>query len=150
MINNNNNFSGISSMSASVYYGDGSNLTDIPGSAGSFGITVDGGGSVITTGLRGYVVMPYSGTITNWTILADQSGSVVFDIWKTTYAGLPAEIGDSITGSAKPTLSSSVSAQSSTLTGWTTSVTAGDIIAFVVDSASTVTRVNLAINITKS
>jgi hypothetical protein len=35
MINNNNNFSDINSMSASVYYGDGSNLTDVGGGTSS-------------------------------------------------------------------------------------------------------------------
>lgn len=150
MINNNNNFSGIDSMSASVYYGDGQYLTGVSGAAGSFGITVDGGGSVIPTGLRGFVVMPYSGTITEWTIIGDQSGSAVIDIWKVAYAGMPPDIGDSITASAKPTLTSSQTAQSSTLTGWTTSVTSGDVIAFNVNSASTVTRLNLSIKITKS
>jgi hypothetical protein len=29
----------------------------------SFGITIDGGGSVITTGVKGYITIPYSGTI---------------------------------------------------------------------------------------
>jgi hypothetical protein len=118
--------------------------------AGSFGITVDGGGSVIPTGLRGFVVIPYSGTITEWTIIADQSGSAVVDIWKSTYAGAPPTIANTITASAKPTLTASQKAQSSTLTGWTTSVTTGDVIGFNVDSASTVTRLNLSIKITKS
>ena len=117
---------------------------------GSFGVTVDGGGSVITTGIEGYIQIPYNGTITSWTILADQSGSVVFDVWKDTFSAAPPTVADTITGSAKPTLSSAVKATSSTLTGWTTSVTAGDIIGFNVDSASTITRVTLVINITKS
>jgi len=118
--------------------------------AGSFGITVDGGGSVIPTGLRGFVVIPYSGTITEWTIIADQSGSSVVDIWKSTYAGAPPTIANTITGSALPTLTTSQKAQSSTLTGWTTSVTTGDVIGFNVNSASTITRLNLSIKITKS
>jgi len=118
--------------------------------AGSFGITVDGGGSVITTGLKGYIEIPYSGTITRWTILSDVSGSCVIDIWKDTYANFPPTSGDTITGSAKPTLTSAVKAQSSTLTGWTTAVTSGDIIGFNIDSVSTSTRINLSIKITKS
>lgn len=118
--------------------------------SGSFGITIDGGGSAVTTGVKGYVEMPYAGTITSWTILADQSGSAVIDLWKTVYAGLPAEVGDSITASAKPTLSSSIKGQSSTLTGWTTAVAAGDIIAFNVVSASASTRITLSVTITKS
>lgn len=118
--------------------------------AGSFGITVDGGGSVITTGLQGFVIMPYSGTITEWTIIADQSGSSVIDIWKSTYASAPPTIANTITGSALPTLTTAQTAQSSTLTGWTTSVTTGDVIGFNVNSASSVTRLTLSIKITKS
>ena len=122
-----------------------------PGSdKGSFGITIDGGGSAITTGVKGYIQIPYSGTITGWNILADQSGSIVVDVWKDTYANYPPLVADSIAGSEKPTLSTAIKNQDLSLSTWTTSVTAGDIIAFNVDSASTVTRVNLSINITKS
>ena len=118
--------------------------------AGSFGITIDGGGSAITTGVKGYVEIPYSGTITGWTILSDQTGSCVIDVWKDTYANYPPTVADTIAGSEKPTLSSAIKNQDLSLSTWTTSVTAGDIIAFNVDSASTVTRVTLTIKITKS
>lgn len=121
-----------------------------PSSASSFGITIDGGGSAITTGVKGYVTIPYSGTITGWDIFSDVSGSIVVDVWKTNYADAPPTISDTIAGSEKPTLSSSQKNQNNSLSTWTTSVTAGDIVAFNVDSASTVTRVNLAIKITKS
>jgi hypothetical protein len=128
------------------------NAVSIPAgaTAGSFGITIDGGGSAITTGVKGYVEIPYSGTITGWTILGDVSGSCVIDIWKDTFVNFPPTVADTIAGSEKPTLSSAVSNRDLNLTTWTTSVTAGDIIAFNVDSASTVTRVNLTIKITKS
>lgn len=119
-------------------------------SAGSFGITIDGGGSAITTGLKGYVQVPYSGTITGWTLLADQTGSIVIDVWKDTFANFPPTITDTIAGSEKPTLSSQQINEDNALSTWTTSVSADDIIAFNVDSASTLTRVNLAIKITKS
>jgi hypothetical protein len=125
-------------------------ITGIPiFNLGSFGITIDGGGSAITTGVKGYIQIPYDGTITGWTILADQSGSIVVDVWKDTFANYPPLVADSIAGSEKPTLSSVIKNQDLALSTWTTSVTAGDIIAFNVDSASTVTRVNLSINITK-
>ena len=83
--------------------------------------------------------------ITSWTLVADQTGSIVIDLWKDTYANFPPTVADSITGSAKPTLSSAVKNQSSTLTGWTTGISAGDIIRFNVDSASTLTRITLSI-----
>ena len=116
---------------------------------GSFGITIDGGGSPITTGEKGSIVIPYNGTITGWVITSDVTGSTVIDLWKDTYDNYPTTSGDTITGTEKPTLSSQIKNRDLTLTSWTTNVTAGDVITFNVDSASTVTRVNLTILITK-
>jgi hypothetical protein len=104
----------------------------------SFGVNIDGGGAVITTGIVADVIIPYDMVITSWTMIADQVGSIVIDIWKDTYDNYPSVVGDSITGST-------IKNQSSTLTGWTTTVSAGDIARFNVDSVSTVTRINLLI-----
>lgn len=114
----------------------------------SVGITVDGGGSVPTTGSKGFVVVPYACTINSVTLLANASGSIVFDIKKSTYAGFPTNT--SIVASAPPTLSSVQKNQDTTLTGWTTSVSAGDVLEFLVSSVATVTRVNLILAVTKS
>jgi hypothetical protein len=113
------------------------------------GLTIDGGGSAITTGIKGFIVVPFDATITGWTILADQSGDIVIDVWKDTYANYPPTVGDSIAGTEKPTLSSADKNQDNDLTSWTTSVSSGDILAFNVDSVSTVERVNLLINLTR-
>ena len=116
----------------------------------STGITIDGGGSVITTGLKGFVMVPYACTINSVTMLADQSGSCVVDIWKANYASFPPTVANTITASALPTISSAQKSQDTTLTGWTTSVAAGDILAFNVNSASVITRVNLILKVTKT
>lgn len=109
----------------------------------SIGITIDGGGSAITTGIKGDVSVPVAGTITAVRMLADQSGSIVVDIWKDTYANYPPTVADTITASAKPTISTTTKSEDTTLTGWTTSVAAGDTMRFNVDSATTITRVTL-------
>ncbi len=114
------------------------------------GITIDGGGSAITTGVKGYIEVPYACTINQVTLLADQSGSCVIDVWKDTYANYPPTVADTITASAKPTISAATKSQDATLTGWTTSISAGDILGFNVDSASTITRVHLILKVTKS
>ena len=114
------------------------------------GITIDGGGSAITTGVKGYIEVPYACTINQVTLLADQSGSCVIDVWKDTYANYPPTVADTITASAKPTITAATKSQDATLTGWTTSITAGDILGFNVDSASTITRVHLILKVTKS
>jgi len=111
---------------------------------------IDGGGSAITTGQKGHLEIPFACTITQVTTLADQSGSIVVDIWKDTYANFPPTDADSITASAPPTLSSAQKAQDSTLTDWTTAITEGDILAFNVDSITTCERVTISLRVTKT
>jgi hypothetical protein len=110
---------------------------------------IDGGSSAITAGVKGDLQIPFAATITSWTILCDQSGSIVIDIWKDAYANYPPVVGDSITASAKPTVTSATKATSSTLTGWTTSIAAGDTLRFNVDSATTVVRATLLVTIVR-
>ena len=94
--------------------------------------------------------IPFACTINRVTMMADQSGSIVVDIWKDTYANFPPTDADSITASAPPTISSAQKSQDSTLTGWTTSISAGDFLAFNVDSCSTITRVTISLKVEKS
>jgi hypothetical protein len=108
---------------------------------------IDGGGSPITTGIKGDLTVPFDCVIEEWTLLADASGSIVMDIWKDTYANYPPTAADTITGSAKPTISAAAKGQSSTLTGWTTTITAGDILRFNVDSTSGLTRITLSLKV---
>lgn len=110
-------------------------------------LAIDGGGSAISTGIKADIYVPYACTITAVTMLADQSGSIVVDIWKDAYANYPPTIADTITASAKPTISTATKSTDSTLTGWTTSISAGDTLRFNVDSAATVTRLQLALTV---
>lgn len=107
----------------------------------------DNNGVVIPTGIQGDIHVPFACTITGIFIFTDATGSIVVDLWKDTYANFPPTDADSITASAPVTVSSAQKATDTTLTGWTTSVTAGDIIRVNVDSASTVTRFTLAIRV---
>lgn len=103
---------------------------------------IDGGGSAITTGAKKvYISVPNTCTITKMRLLADVSGSIVLDLWKDTFANYPPTVADTIVASAKPTLSSAIKVEDTTLTGWTTALAAGDIIEVNVDSATTVTKV---------
>ncbi len=111
---------------------------------------VDGGGSVLTAGKKGQLVIPYSATINNVTLIADQSGTVQIDINKSTYSGFPTT--SSITASAVPALSSAQKYQDSTLTGWTTAITAGDILEYEVDSSpspASITRCAVCLEVEK-
>ena len=114
------------------------------------GIIIDGSGATIGTGIRGDLVIPFNCTITQWTLLANQTGSIVVDIWKDTYANFPPTVADSITASAKPTISSAVKGQSSTLTGWTTTFNAGDILRLNVDSVTSIQRLTVFLTLART
>lgn len=121
------------------------------GDFSTLNFVIDGGGSAITTGIKGDLVVDYSGTITTWTALADQSGSIVVDIWKDTYANYPPTIADTITGAEKPTISAATKGQDTSLnsgSGW--AVTAGDVLRFNVDSVATIQRATIALKISRS
>jgi hypothetical protein len=111
---------------------------------------VSNDGVALTTGIKGDVLIPFNATITEWSLLADQTGSAVVDIWKDTYGNYPPTSGDSITGSAKPTITSSNKGQSSTLTGWTTTINAGETLRFNLDSVSTIQRLSINIKISRT
>jgi len=119
-------------------------------STSAVGFVIDGGESEIETGIKGDLYVPFDCTITAVTMLADQSGSIVIDIWKDTYANYPPTNADSITASAVPTISTDTDSQDSTLTGWTTSISAGDTLRFNVDSVTDIERVTIILTVRKT
>lgn len=110
-------------------------------------IVIDGGGSAIETGIKGDIVLPAC-TITEVMLLADQSGSIKIDIWKDTYTNYPPTDADSICGGNEPEISSATKDNDATLTDWTTSITAEDILRINVDSCTTIERCTLALKVT--
>jgi fibronectin-binding autotransporter adhesin len=123
------------------------NATLIALTAKTIGLVVDGGGGVITSGIKADLICPYNMTISSWTLVGDTTGSTSIDIWKTTYAGYPSTVANTIiTGGTKPNLSGATKSVSTSVTGWTTTINAGDVLRFSVDSATTVTRLTLSIN----
>lgn len=110
-------------------------------------LALDGNGSAIAAGGIWYLSnVNFGGTITGWDVVADQVGSIVIDVWKAN-AAVPT-VANTITASSLPTLTSAQSAFNGSVSGWTTSISAGDVFGFKVNSASTVTKVSLALRVT--
>lgn len=107
----------------------------------------DNVGNEVETGIKGDIHVPFACTITEVRLFADQTGSIVVDLWKDTYANYPPTDADSITASAVPTISAATKSEDTTLSGWTTSVAAGDVIRVNVDSVTDVTRFTLALTV---
>lgn len=107
----------------------------------------DNSSLVLQPGVQGDVTVPFNCTITGVTLLSDVTGSMVMDIWKDSFANYPPTVLDSITSATPPTLSSASKYNDTTLTGWTTSITSGDVLRFNLNSVSTITRYTIALTV---
>jgi hypothetical protein len=106
---------------------------------------IDGGGSAIAAGLKGFIQVPMACSIVAGRLLADQAGSIVVDVWKDSFANYPPADADSITASAPLTISGGTKSEDATLAGWAKGVAAGDVLGFNVDSASGIRRVTVVL-----
>jgi len=110
--------------------------------------TIDGGGSAITTGIKGVLIVPFACTITAWNVVADASGSINVDVNRSAWNVTPSYA--SIAASAHPALTTAIAAENTTLTGWTTTLAAQDILQFEVDSATTVKVVTVLLKVKRT
>lgn len=127
---------------------DVANTADIK--LGTITLVIDGGGGVLQTGITGDIEVPFACAITAVTMLADQSTTTTIDIWKDVFANYPPDNADSITASAVPTITADTNSQDTTLSGWTTAVTAGDTLRFNVDANDNATRCTISLKYRKT
>jgi hypothetical protein len=114
-------------------------------------VVIGNGVDVISTGIVGYLEVPFACTIVAVRLLAKEAGAIVVDIWKDTYANYPPTDADTITASAVPTITATnIKSEDVTLTGWTTSIAAGNILGFNVDSVTTCTQVTLSLTVRRT
>lgn len=123
---------------------------------GVLGITIDGGGSTPSTGLKGFVQIPFACTITGWSLIADQSGSASIDVWFLAGSAPPSApsiptSASKISASAPAALASTQAASggSSAVSTWSTTLSQWGTLAFNLTAASTVNRITLELQITK-
>ncbi|MBU1871166.1 hypothetical protein KKF17_03560 [Patescibacteria group bacterium] len=121
------------------------NIISIPGIidglGGTLNFIVDGGGSALSTGAKGWIRIPFKMQILGWVITGQPSGSVVVDILKCSYAEFPTFA--SIVGTVAPTISSASKNQGDSMVGWVTVLNIGDFVRLSVSSVSTITYLTL-------
>jgi hypothetical protein len=110
----------------------------------SLGASFDGMGAVILVNSIYYLRSKSAMTITGWSIVAEGSSpTCTIDIFKiATGTTLPSA---SICASALPALSTGNALKSTTLTGWTTSVAADDMLAFKVTACANATKIQIVL-----
>lgn len=107
------------------------------------------GGGDIDAGAQCVTRVDFDGEIIGYTLLADAAGDIEVDVQRDIYASYPPTSADSIVPGTKPSLSGAVKAESSMLTGWSKSFSAGDVFRFVVNSCSGIASATLILNLKK-
>lgn len=125
------------------------------------GLTIDGGGSVPSTGIKGAIQVDFAGTIIGWSIIADQPGtiSVEVDVARDSPPAsppapppIPNTTTDKISASAPielddPSGVQSASGGSSEVASWNTDIQQWDVIQFNVAAVTTLTRATMYLRI---
>jgi hypothetical protein len=115
---------------------------------GSCGVTFDGGGQVVQTKIA-YVQIPYNGTLGAWSMVADQAGACTIAVSKSTFTGFPPTSAVYSVNPAIPATNQTATNAGAYNPGMDT-ITAGDVLKFEISSITSITWVNLTINITKT
>jgi hypothetical protein len=117
--------------------------TGVPSPFGaSFGST--SASATALTADTAYFTWPNTCTIKSWSINVD-AGTATFDIWKIATGTAIPTISNSITASAQPAIASGTSIKSTSMSGWTTSVSAYDIFGINLKTVATAKFASLTV-----
>lgn len=116
-----------------------------PDAIRTINFVIDGGFNIISTGSKGYLTLDFKGKILGWTIVSDIVGNSIIDVRKATYSTFPNFT--SIAGTQKPNLINAQKNKNTSLTAWSTTLLAGDILEFYVQSNATIKKIMLSLSV---
>ncbi len=133
--------------SGKILVGQGTGVTPITeDKTGGVEFVIGDSISLITSGAKGYLEMPFPGIIARCTVLANTSGNINLDIWKKTFTGFPGIAAtDSICSSWRPHTSGAMTYQDSILSNWVKSLASGDVLACYTNAASSIAGCTLSL-----
>lgn len=124
---------------------------------GSLTFVIDGGGSAITTGVKGFIEAPFAGSITGCKVFGDEASAISILIFKTTWDNYPFtypdDVAEEISDSANnnnPKIASGYKGLVSDLSGWTKPFERGDIFVFYVDTVSNITKCTISLSVSRN
>ena len=106
---------------------------------------IDSGSLPMQVGDKGKLTIDVTGVIENIRVLSDQTGDIVFEIEKTTFANYPNFT--SMTGGNRVQLINSDKYFDDVLNNWTTTIVAGDILRFNVISVNNIRRILISLKL---
>lgn len=106
---------------------------------------IDSGSLPMQPGDKGKITIDVTGLIENIRVLSDQTGDIVLEIEKCTFADYPNFT--SITGGSRVQLTNSDKYFDDVLNNWTTTIGAGDILRFTVVSVNNIRRLLISLKL---
>ena len=106
---------------------------------------IDSGSLPMQVGDKGSLTIDVTGVIENIRVLSDQTGDIVFEIEKCTFADYPNFT--SITNSASVQLTNTDKYFDDVLNNWTSTITAGEILRFNVISVNNIRRLLISLKL---
>lgn len=126
-------------------------LASVPSSTSplsEIAFVIDGGGSTISTGVKGDLEIPFNCSVNRATLLANATGIAQVSIWSNSYANFPPTIANNIS-LPKMSLSDGMKFQDSSLASWNVSIPAGNILRFNVESLASISILGVYLKVTK-
>jgi hypothetical protein len=109
-------------------------------------VVIDGGGSVITTGEKAHLEVPFPFQIKEWTIIGDQTGDIAINLWSRQYSptALP-EQGNTIINGYMTVVAGRANSNTTLANFTSTRINGGNVLVVNVATAATMTRATLTI-----
>lgn len=111
--------------------------------------TIDGGDSVLATGIQERRWVPYAADVIGWRIIADETGSIQFDLTQLAFTDHPGAGTTIVSNSAFPALVSAAKNSGVVSAGTWASLTLDNYVQVSITSVTSIKRVTLELKIKK-
>jgi hypothetical protein len=108
---------------------------------------IDASPDLIAVGKKAYKLMPYNCSVTGWYVVASTTGTIAWDVKRTSFASYPSTV--SIVNGNSPILSSQSKNSYTTISSWSP-ISAGDVLDFFISSNSDITNSGLFLKIRRT
>lgn len=115
-------------------------------------IVFDGSGALIAVGPKMDITIDFACAVIGWTMFAEAAVTARIDLWKTTYAGAPPTVANTMPGANanKPQLAAAQKATGG-VPGWTVAaIDAGEVIRVNLDTNNTGQRMSLSLKVRRT
>ncbi|MBD3260092.1 MAG: hypothetical protein GF334_00140 [Candidatus Altiarchaeales archaeon] len=123
---------------------------EVGGYTGVINFVVEGGSSAVSSGTKGNLTMPFDLQLNDWRVMAEETGTIYFNIYEGTYNDYPPST-KMHAGMTGPHIISGIKNQDLDISDWSsTSLSRGGLLRVEVDGSQSITNATLSFNFNKT